>query len=65
MAGYNPYSHFEQVLQACGQFCAAALVIYWAVKLILAVWFALLLILLGVAVVIGVVLLVRHHLREW
>ena len=65
MSGFNPNSYFEQALQACGQFCAAALVIYWAVQLIQAVWFALLLILLGLAVLIGIVLLVRHYLRDW
>ena len=65
MPGSNGNSYFGGLVNVCAQFFIAALAIYLAVELIRAVWFTLLLILLGLAFLIGIVVLVRWCWCGW
>ena len=61
----NYGSYLDRLVNTCAQIFSAALALYLAAELIKAVWLSLLLILLGVALLVGTVLLVRRRLRGW
>ena len=61
----DPGSHLSRVAELCVQFLVCALAIYWAVKLLEAVWLAAVLILLGVGVLVAIIAWVRAYRRGW
>jgi hypothetical protein len=62
---YRPSSWLDQLVGACFSLLAAAVAVYTAVRLIELVWPVLLLIVLGVAVIVGLVAAVRWRRQGW
>jgi hypothetical protein len=60
-----PTSVFDQMVAACFSILAAAVALYFAVRLIELVWVALLLIALFAGLVVGLLLALRWRRQGW
>jgi hypothetical protein len=62
---YQPASLLERFIGGCFGLLVAALALYFAVRLIEAIWLPLVGIALGVATLIGLVMALRWHRQGW